>query len=97
MSTQRSQPFQWRRDVRNWLSSVLQYQQQYGLSLRSAAQNVPVSALVEFVGRYVERRLAAWAVKSALREAAASLNFTLDNGTLDFLAELAVDSILATV
>jgi hypothetical protein len=27
----------------------------------------------------------------------ASLNFTLDNGTLDFLAELAVDSILATV
>ena len=101
MSTQRSQPFQWRRDVRNWLSSVLQYQQQYGLSLRSAAQysqqNVPVSALVEFVGRYVERRLAAWAVKSALREAATSLNLILDNGTLDFLAELAVDSILATV
>jgi hypothetical protein len=79
----------------------LQYQQQYGLSLRLAAQysqqNFPISALVERVGRYVERRLAAWAVKSALREAAASLNLTLDNDTLDFLAELAVDSILATV
>jgi hypothetical protein len=100
MSTQRSKPFQWRRDVRNWLASVLQYQQRSGLNLRIAAQhshqNFPSSALVEFVGRYIEKRLAVWAVKTALREAATSLNLELDNGTLDFLADLAVDTILAT-
>ena len=100
MSTQRSKQFQWRRDVRNWLDSVLKYQRQSGLSLRTAAQhsqqNFPTSALVEFVGRSVEKRLAVWAVKSALREAETSLNLAIDNDTLDFLANLAVDAILAT-
>ncbi len=100
MSTQRSKQFQWRRDVRNWLDSVLQYQRQYGMSFRSAAQysqqNFPSSTLVEFIGRSVERRLAVWAVKSALREAATSLNLAIDNDTLDLLTNLAIDTILAT-
>jgi hypothetical protein len=70
------------------------------LNFRTAAQrsqqNFPISALVEFAGRSIAKGLAEWAVKNALREAAASLNLTLDNDTLDFLADIAVDAILTT-
>ncbi len=99
MSTQQSEAFQWRRDVRSWLASVLQYQQQSGLSFRTAAhhcqQSFPSSAVVQFAGRSISKGIAAWAVKDALRGAATSLNVSIDADTLDFLSDLAVDVILA--
>lgn len=98
MAPKKSQPFHWRRDVKQWLSEVLQYQQQSGLKFRTAAaqcqQSFPSSDLVVFVGQSVAKGIAVWAVKTALREAAASLGFSLDDETLDFLADLAVDALL---
>lgn len=98
MTPRKSQPFHWRQDVRQWLSEVLQYQRQSGLHFRTAAshcqQSFPSSELVLFAGQAVYKGIAVWAVKTALREAAASLGVTMDDETVDFLADLAVDVIL---
>lgn len=98
MAPRKSQLFHWRRDVRQWLSEVLQYQRQSGLSFRTAAshcqQTFPSSDLVVFAGQAVAKGIAVWAVETALREAATSLGFNLDNESVDFLAGLAVDVIL---
>lgn len=100
MSKRRSKPFQWRRDVQNWLASVLQYQRQLGLDTRRAVlherESFPTNALIEFVGRTIEKRIAVWAVKNALRDAAVSLSFPLNEDTLNIMANLAVDAVLAS-
>jgi hypothetical protein len=92
--------FRWRRDVRTWLAKVLGYQIQYGLDIRSAAfhnrQSFPASAPIDFVGRFVERRLAIWAIKYALREAAVSLGVPLNEETFEVLANLAVEAMLTS-
>jgi hypothetical protein len=78
----------------------LQYQRQFGQDIRRAAlhegQSFPTSALIEFVGRTVEKRLAVWAVKKALRQAATALSIQLNEDTINFLANVAVDAILAS-
>lgn len=96
----RSKPLRWRRDVRNWLASIQQYQRRYGLDLRRAAQhegqNFPTNALIEFIGRSVEKKLAMWVIKNALRESAAALSVPLDDATLNFMTNLALNSVLAS-
>jgi len=96
----RSKPLHWRRDVRNWLASVQQYQRRYGLDLRRAAlyqgQNFPTNALIEFIGRFIEKKLAMWVIKNALQESGAALSVPLDDATLNFMTNLAVDSVLAS-
>lgn len=98
MSPNKSQPFHWRRDVREWLSQVFQYQRRSGLDFHTAAshcqQSFPTSDLVAFAGQTLSRGIAMWAVKAALKEAAAALDISLDDATFDFLADLAVDVIL---
>jgi hypothetical protein len=98
MASKKSQLFHWRRDVRHWLGEVVQYQQQSGLDFHTAAfhskQSFPSSELVEFAGKAITKGIAVWAVKDALREAAASIGLQLDDATVSFLADLAVDVIL---
>ena len=98
MTSKKSEVFHWRRDVRQWLSEVLQYQRQSGLNFQTAAthsqQSFPSSDLVAFTGHVIYKGIAVWAVKAALREAAASLGVTLNEATLDFLTDMAVDVIL---
>ena len=100
MPNRRSEPFRWRRDVRNWLASVFEYQRRFGRDIRSAAvhegENFPTNILIEFVGRTIDKGLAIWAVKNALRDAAASLSIPLNDDTLDFMVNLAVDAVLAS-
>jgi hypothetical protein len=78
----------------------MKYQRQYGLDIRTAAlherQSFPTSAPIEFVGRFVERRFAIWAVQYALREAAVSLGVPLSEETLNVLANLALGAVLAS-
>lgn len=98
MPLNKSQPFHWRQDVSQWLSRVFEYQRQSGLDFRIAAsycqQSFPTSGLVAFAGQAVYKGLAVWAVKTALRDAAVSLGVSLDDATVDFLADLGVDVIL---
>jgi hypothetical protein len=98
MAPKRSQFLHWRRDVRQWLSEVVQYQRQSGLDFRTAAshsrQSFPSSDLVVFAGQAIAKGIAVWAVKTAIKEAAASIGVTLDDEMVDFLADLAVDVIL---
>jgi hypothetical protein len=98
MVARKSPLFHWRRDVKQWLREVLEYQHQSGLGFRIAAvhcqQSFPSSELVEFAGNSLAKGLAAWAVREALKEAAASVGISLDAETIDFLADLAIDVIL---
>lgn len=98
MAARKSQLFHWRRDVKQWFREVLEYQQLSGLDFRIAAthcqQSFPSSDLVEFAGQALAKGLATWAVREALKEAAASLGIKLDSETIDFLADLAMDVIL---
>ena len=100
MSAGRCKPFRWRRDVRKWLANVLGYQIQYGLDIQTAAfhnrQRFPTSAPIDFVGRFVERRFAVWAIKYALRGAAVSLGVPLNEETLNVLANLALEAMLTS-
>jgi hypothetical protein len=97
VNSAKSKPFHWRSDVRSWLQAVLQYHQQTGLSFHTAATQhqatFPRSDWVVLEGT-VYRGLATWAVKSAIREAAMSANISLDDATVDFLADLAVSVLL---
>jgi hypothetical protein len=98
MSQKKSQPFHWRQDVKVWLASVVRYGQESGFDFRTAAshcqQTFPTSDLVAFAGHAIYKGIAGWAVKTALREAATSLQINMDDATLDFLTDLAVDVIL---
>jgi hypothetical protein len=98
MTQKKSQPFHWRQDVKRWLAEVGQYQRQSGLSFQTAAshcrQSFPSSDLVVLAGQAVYKGIAEWAVKNALREAAASLQINIDDTTLDFMTNVAVDAIL---
>lgn len=99
MAPKKSQLFQWRQDVRQWVSEVFfQLQRQSGLNFRIAAshwqQSFPSSDLVPFAGQAVTKGVAQWVVKTALRDAATSLGVTLGDEDVNFLADLAMDVIL---
>jgi|ERR1035438_1555952 hypothetical protein len=98
MAANKSQLFRWRSDVRQWLDEVVQYQQQTGLSFPNAAscckESFPSSDLVTFAGSAVHKGIAEWAIKTAIKEAATSLDVPIDDETVDFLTALAVDVIL---
>jgi hypothetical protein len=98
MTQKKSQLFHWRQDVTQWLTGVAQYQRQSGFNLATAAshcrQSFPTSGLVVFVGQAVSKGIAGWAVKTTLRDAATSLGIPMDDATLDFVSDLAVDAIL---
>jgi hypothetical protein len=98
MTQKKSQTFHWRQDVKQWLAEVVQHQRQSGFSFQIAAshckQSFPSSDLLVLTGQAVHKGIAVWAVKNALREAATSLQINVDDATLDFLTDLAVDAIL---
>jgi hypothetical protein len=96
---QQTQMTSWRQKVRDWLAAVIQQQNR---SFRSdfvgAADQLkgsfPKSFWVTFAGQ-VARPLAVAIVKSAFKNAAKDLGVTLNEETLGFLSELAVDALLA--
>jgi hypothetical protein len=95
---QQPQTINWRAQVRNWLQSVDNHRRTFGVDLTTAAiqnrANFPKSTLVLFAGQIL-RSLATLIVKSALRDAATSLNMTLDDATLDALSDIVVTVLLS--
>jgi hypothetical protein len=96
---QQTQLTSWRQKVRDWLAAVIQQQ---NMSFRSdfvgaATQlkaSFPRCFWVALAAQFV-KPLATSIVKSAFRDAAKDLGVTLNDETLGFLSELAVDALLA--
>jgi hypothetical protein len=96
---QQTQMTGWRLDVRTWLQSVVSQDQRsfhrdFGRAANVLKSSFPRNFWIALAGQFV-KALAVWLVKAALRDAATDLGFSLNDETLDFLSELAVDSMLA--
>lgn len=96
---QQTQLTGWRLKVRDWLELVINQQYQYlNAGFSDAAidfkSQFPKSFLVMLAAQLV-KPLATWLVKSALKDAATDLGISLNGATLDFLADLAVDAMVA--
>jgi hypothetical protein len=99
MSSQQTQLTGWYLKVRNWLQAVLNRQRQLFANFELVARQQQAAfprAVLPVIAAHLFRPLAVWLVKSALKEAADDLGITLDDQTLSFLADLAVDSLMAT-
>lgn len=90
----------WRLQVRYWLQIIRDHQlRPYLAEFRRSASEMQSDfprALLPVLAAHIYRPLATWLVKAALKDAASDLGVTLDDPTLDFLADLAVDALLAT-
>jgi len=99
-AAQQTQLTGWHLKVRNWLQGVISHQQRpYSAELRRVASEYQADfpkALLPLIAAHVFRPLAIWLVKSAFKEAAADLGVSIDDATLSFLAELAVDALMAS-
>jgi hypothetical protein len=98
MSMQQTHLTGWRLNVRNWLAAVIQQQNRsFHLDFVRAANELkssfPKSFWVALAAQFV-RNLALLLLKSAFKDAAKDLNITLDDETLGFLSELAVDALV---
>jgi hypothetical protein len=98
---QQTQLTGWHLKVRNWLQDVINHQQRmfYAEFRRAAAENQGSfpKAILPIIAAHLYKPFAVWLVKSALKEAAADLGISIDDATLSFLANLAVDALMATV
>jgi hypothetical protein len=99
MASQQIQLTGWRLNVRNWLEAVIQQQNRsYGAEFARVAREMkgafPKNFWVALAAQFV-KPLAVWILKSAFRDAASDLGIALNDQTLDFLSELAVDALIA--
>jgi hypothetical protein len=97
--TQQTQLVGWRARVRDWLAAVIRQQNQsFHRDFAQAANQLksvfPKSFWIALAAQIV-KPLAVLIVKSALRDASSDLGYSLDAETLDFLANLAVDVLVA--
>jgi hypothetical protein len=97
---QQTQLTGWRAHVRDWLAAVVQQQAiSFHRDFREAATQLktsfPQSFWVALAAQFV-RPLATWIVSSAVRGAANDLGLTMNDETVSFLSELAVDVLTTT-
>jgi len=97
MAQQRTQLTGFRLKVRNWLSAVIQHQNRsYRPDFARAANEMkstfPKDFWVGLAAQFV-KPFAVWILKSAFKDAANDLEIPISDGTLEFLAELAVDAL----
>lgn len=95
---QQTQLTGWRARVRDWLNAVVQQQNRsFYRDLDQAAiqlkASFPKGFWVTLAAQFV-RPLATWIISSAIRDAANDLGIALDDQTLSFLSDLAVDALL---
>ncbi len=99
MASQQTQLTGWRLSVRNWLASVIQQQNRsFGAEFVRVANEMKSTFPKNFwvtLAAQIVKPLAVWILKSAFRDAADDLGITLNVETLEFLAALAADALVA--
>src|ERR1700693_120054 len=95
---QQTQLTGWRLNVRNWLAAVIQqqnrsYRAEFVRAANELKSSFPKNFWIALAAQFV-KPLAVWILKSAFKDAATTLGITLNDETLEFLSELAIDALV---